>query len=139
MASAQQSRADLVLLHGDVFTVDSQHPRAQAVAVRNGNATRGSCYVSASSWCSMDRSLLVDQLVQHRVAVSGPVLALLVLGLQLARVKHGVLVGIQGEAESGEGYADGERWTEQNVQGERSSACLTKSPSARLPLDPHAW
>src|SRR3954453_18745925 len=28
-ASAQQSRADLVLLHGDLVTVDSQHPRAQ--------------------------------------------------------------------------------------------------------------
>lgn len=33
-AGAQQSRADLVLLHGDLFTVDSQHPRAQAIAVR---------------------------------------------------------------------------------------------------------
>ncbi len=33
-AGAQQSRADLVLLHGDLFTVDSEHPRAQAIAVR---------------------------------------------------------------------------------------------------------
>jgi hypothetical protein len=33
-AAAQQSRADLVLLHGDLFTVDSQHPRAQAIAMR---------------------------------------------------------------------------------------------------------
>src|SRR5438067_7452726 len=33
-ASAQQTRADLVLLHGDLFTVDSLHPRAQAIAVR---------------------------------------------------------------------------------------------------------
>ena len=33
-AAAQQRPADLVLLHGDVFTVDPQRPRAQAVAVR---------------------------------------------------------------------------------------------------------
>jgi predicted amidohydrolase YtcJ len=33
-AGAQQQRADLVLVHGEVFTVDSQHPRAQAIAVR---------------------------------------------------------------------------------------------------------
>src|SRR5213076_2729196 len=33
-ARAQQTRADLVLLHGDLFTVDSLHPRAQAIAVR---------------------------------------------------------------------------------------------------------
>ena len=32
--TAQQTRADLVLMHGDLFTVDSQHPRAQAIAVR---------------------------------------------------------------------------------------------------------
>ena len=31
---AQQPRADLVLLHGDVVTVDSARPRAQAIAVR---------------------------------------------------------------------------------------------------------
>ena len=33
-AGAQQTRADLVLLHGDLYTVDSQRPRAQAIAVR---------------------------------------------------------------------------------------------------------
>jgi predicted amidohydrolase YtcJ len=33
-AHAQQTRADLVLLHGDLYTVDSTHPRAQAIAVR---------------------------------------------------------------------------------------------------------
>ncbi|TMD12304.1 MAG: hypothetical protein E6I96_12910 [Chloroflexi bacterium] len=33
-AAGQQRPADLVLLHGDVFTVDPQRPRAQAVAVR---------------------------------------------------------------------------------------------------------
>jgi len=30
----QQQRADLVLLHGDLYTVDSQRPRAQALAIR---------------------------------------------------------------------------------------------------------
>ena len=33
-AAAQQPKADLVLLHGKVVTVDSQHPSAQAIAVR---------------------------------------------------------------------------------------------------------
>ena len=33
-AAAQQPKADLVLLHGNVVTVDSLHPRAQAIAVR---------------------------------------------------------------------------------------------------------
>ena len=33
-AQAQSQRADLVLLHGNVVTVDSQHPRAQAIAVK---------------------------------------------------------------------------------------------------------
>src|SRR5689334_8227183 len=33
-AAAQQPKADLVLLHGKVVTVDSQHPNAQAIAVR---------------------------------------------------------------------------------------------------------
>ncbi|HYY52453.1 MAG TPA: hypothetical protein VE755_06260, partial [Myxococcales bacterium] len=33
-AAAQQRTADLVLLHGDVFTLDPQRPRAQALAVR---------------------------------------------------------------------------------------------------------
>jgi predicted amidohydrolase YtcJ len=33
-AVAQQSQADLVLVHGMVVTVDPQHPRAQALAVR---------------------------------------------------------------------------------------------------------
>ena len=33
-AAAQQPRADLVLLHGTVVTVDSQRPRAEAIAIR---------------------------------------------------------------------------------------------------------
>src|SRR5947209_2861743 len=33
-AAAQQRGADLILLHGEVVTVDAQRPRAQAIAVR---------------------------------------------------------------------------------------------------------
>jgi adenine deaminase len=33
-ATSAQQRADLILFNGDVVTVDSAHPRAQAIAVK---------------------------------------------------------------------------------------------------------
>src|SRR5262245_49447187 len=34
VATATAQRADLVVINGDVYTVDPAHPRAQAIAVR---------------------------------------------------------------------------------------------------------
>ena len=49
-AGAQRQRADLVLLHGDLFTVDSQHPRAQAIAVRADRITAVGSDVDIQRW-----------------------------------------------------------------------------------------
>ena len=49
-AGAQQKRANLVLLHGDVFTVDSLHPRAQAIAVSEGRIAAVGSDAEIQSW-----------------------------------------------------------------------------------------
>jgi len=51
-----------------------------------------------------------------------------------------VVAGITREAESGERDGNRERWPEEHIQGEGSSAAVAECPIARLPhLPAHAW
>jgi hypothetical protein len=67
-AAAQQSRADLVLLHGDLFTVDSQHPRAQAIAVRGNRIAAVGTDAEMQHWVG-SKTRVVD--LQGRLAIPG--------------------------------------------------------------------
>jgi predicted amidohydrolase YtcJ len=67
-ATAQQSRADLVLLHGDLFTVDSQHPRAQAIAVRGNRIAAVGTDDEIQHWVG-PKTRVVD--LQGRLAMPG--------------------------------------------------------------------
>jgi len=67
-AGAQQSRADLVLLHGDLFTVDSQHPRAQAIAVRGDRIAAVGSDADIQRWVG-PKTRVVD--LQGRLAIPG--------------------------------------------------------------------
>ena len=68
VAGAQQNRADLVLLHGDLFTVDSQHPRAQAIAVRGDRIAAVGTDAEIQSWVG-PKTRVVD--LQGRLAIPG--------------------------------------------------------------------
>jgi len=67
-AGAQQPRADLVLLHGDLFTVDSQHPRAQAIAVRGDRIAAVGADADIQRWVG-PKTRVVD--LQGRLAIPG--------------------------------------------------------------------
>lgn len=67
-AAAQQSRADLVLLHGDLFTVDSQHPRAQAIAVSGNRIAAVGTDAEIQQWVG-PKTRVVD--LQGRLAIPG--------------------------------------------------------------------
>lgn len=67
-AGAQQTRADLVLLHGDLFTVDSQHPRAQAIAVRGDRIAAVGSDAEIQRWVG-PKTRVVD--LQGRLAIPG--------------------------------------------------------------------
>jgi predicted amidohydrolase YtcJ len=67
-AAAQQSRADLVLLHGDLFTVDSQHPRAQAIAVRGDRIAAVGSDSEIQRWVG-PRTRVID--LRGRLAIPG--------------------------------------------------------------------
>jgi len=68
IAAAQQRRADLVLLHGDLFTVDSQHPRAQAIAVRGDRIAAIGTDAEIQRWVG-PKTHVVD--LQGRLAIPG--------------------------------------------------------------------
>ena len=65
---AQQNRADLVLLHGDVFTVDSLHPRAQAIAVRGNRIAAVGSDAEIQPWVG-PKTRVVD--LEGRLAIPG--------------------------------------------------------------------
>src|SRR5438067_3892933 len=67
-AAAQQHRADLVLLHGDLFTVDSQHPRAHAIAVRGDRIAAVGSDSEIQRWVG-SRTRVVD--LRGRLAIPG--------------------------------------------------------------------
>ena len=67
-ANAQQNRADLVLLHGDIFTVDSQHPRAQAIAVRGNRIAAVGSDADIQPWVG-PKTRVVD--LEGRLAIPG--------------------------------------------------------------------
>jgi predicted amidohydrolase YtcJ len=67
-AAAQQSRADLVLLHGDLFTVDSQHPRAQAIAVSGNRIAAVGTDAEIQRWVG-PKTRVMD--LQGRLAIPG--------------------------------------------------------------------
>src|SRR5438067_519595 len=67
-AAAQQPRADLVLLHGDLFTVDSQHPRAHAIAVRGDRIAAVGSDSEIQRWVG-SRTRVVD--LRGRLAIPG--------------------------------------------------------------------
>ena len=67
-AQAQQSRADLVLLHGDLFTVDSQHPRARAIAVRGNRIAAVGSDSEIQRWVG-PKTRVVD--LHGRLAIPG--------------------------------------------------------------------
>jgi hypothetical protein len=66
--AAQQSRADLVLLHGDLFTVDSEHPRAQAIAVNGNRIAAVGTDAEIQRWVG-PKTRVVD--LQGRLAIPG--------------------------------------------------------------------
>ena len=63
-----QTRADLVLLHGDLFTVDSQHPRAQAIAVRGDRIAAVGTDAEIQKWVG-SKTRVVD--LQGRLVIPG--------------------------------------------------------------------
>ena len=65
---AQQNRADLVLLHGDIFTVDSLHPRAQAIAVRGNRIAAVGSDAEIQTWVG-PKTRVVD--LEGRLAIPG--------------------------------------------------------------------
>ena len=65
---AQQTRADLVLLHGDLFTVDSQRPKAQAIAVRGDRIAAVGTDAEIQRWVG-PKTRVVD--LQGRLAIPG--------------------------------------------------------------------
>ena len=67
-ADAQQKRADLVLIHGDVFTVDSLHPRAQAIAVSGNRIAAVGSDAEIQPWVG-PKTRVVD--LQGRLAIPG--------------------------------------------------------------------
>jgi predicted amidohydrolase YtcJ len=67
-AGAQQTRADLVLLHGDLFTVDSQHSRAQAIAVRGDRIAAVGSDAEIQRWVG-PKTRVVD--LHGRLAIPG--------------------------------------------------------------------
>jgi len=67
-AGAQQTRADFVLLHGDLFTVDYQHPRAQAIAVRGDRIAAVGSDAEIQRWVG-PKTRVVD--LQGRLAIPG--------------------------------------------------------------------
>ena len=68
MIHAQQKRADLVLLHGDIFTVDSAHPRAQAVAVSGNRIAAVGSDAEIQPWVG-PKTRVVD--LEGRLAIPG--------------------------------------------------------------------
>src|SRR5690349_20044493 len=67
-AGAQQKRADHVLLHGDIFTVDSLHPRAQAIAVSDGRIAAVGSDAEVQPWVG-PKTRVVD--LEGRLAIPG--------------------------------------------------------------------
>ncbi|PYP66925.1 MAG: amidohydrolase [Gemmatimonadetes bacterium] len=149
-ASAQQSRADLVLLHGDLFTVDSQHPRAQAVAVRGDRIAAVGSDAEIQGWVG-PRTRVID--LRGRLAIPGFIdghghyTALgeskLVLDLTKARTWDDIVVQVRDAAAAakpgtlieGRGWHQ-EKWTHApapNVEGVPLHASLD-AVSARNPV-----
>ena len=149
-ASAQQSRADLVLLHGDLFTVDSQHPRAQAVAVRGDRIAAVGSDAEIQGWVG-PRTRVID--LRGRLAIPGFIdghghytglgESKLVLDLTKARTWDDIVVQVRDAAAAakpgtlieGRGWHQ-EKWTHApapNVEGVPLHASLD-AVSARNPV-----
>jgi len=59
MARAENSTADLVVLHANVITVDKDHPRAEALAVRDGRFTAVGTLDEIQEWIG-EKTQVID-------------------------------------------------------------------------------
>lgn len=145
-----QSRADLVLLHGDLFTVDSQHPRAQAIAVRGDRIAAVGTDAEIQKWVG-PKTRVVD--LQGRLVIPGFIdghghytglgESKLVLDLTkaqtwddiVAQVRHAASLSKPGVLIEGRGWHQ-EKWThapQPNVEGVPLHASLDAA-SPRNPV-----